>query len=533
MKRLTRTATIATALAAALGLAACSPGSTGSGSASSGSTSASGSSGTPHRGGTMIFDIDSYPQDMNPYSATADNVSIAVFGAWWEFLVRPSQDGTGYQPRLASSYTVSPDNKTYTFKIRQGVKFSDGTPMTTADVLFSLHRAFTDANSQIAFVGQKISSMTAPDAQTVVIKFKQPWPYLLSDLSGFNAAILPKALIKREGYAAFLKHPVGTGPFMWSSSSPGVSITTTRNPYYWEKGRPYLGSIVFHVVSADTARATAVQGGQATLAEDPPLNEISSLRANPAVKVYVFPSTLVELIPLNVNKPPLNNEKVREAISLGIDRPAIVKAGLFGYGTPATTFLVGPPAQTFQNSSLNLYPFNLAKARQLLKESGVRLPIHLQFGVSQGVAQQAISTIMQANLAKIGIQLNVLQRDFVSNENALDSGSFTMNTTFWGNFVGDPSEQPLFWMDPSYCCKSYFTGFNDPASIALVHKAVNATTATAARPLFDQVQQKVAQTAHAIPLYFPKLTYVASPKLMGFEANPYGTYPFEQFSLSG
>jgi ABC-type transport system substrate-binding protein len=162
----------------------------------------------------------------------------------------------------------------------------------------------------------------------------------------------------------------------------------------------------------------------------------------------------------------------------------------------------------------------------------VQLPLHLQFGVSQGVAQQAIATIMQADLAKIGIRLSVLQRDFVSNENALDSGNFTMNTTFWGNFIGDPSEQPLFWMDPAYCCQSYFTGFNDPASIALVHKAVDATTAAAARPLFNQVQQSVAQTAHAIPVYFPQLTYVASPKLIGFEANPYGTYPFEQFSLS-
>ena len=133
------------------------------------------------------------------------------------------------------------------------------------------------------------------------------------------------------------------------------------------------------------------------------------------------------------------------------------------------------------------------------------LPIHLQFGVSQGVAQQAISTVMQSDLAKIGIQLSVLQRDFVSNENALDSGNFTMNTTFWGNFIGDPSEQPLFWMDPAFCCKSYFTGFNDPASIALVHQAVGANTVATARPLFDQVQQKVAQTAHAIPLYFPDL----------------------------
>jgi len=508
-------------------LAACGSGGGGSGSGGQGNPS-----GTPQRGGTLTFAIDSFPQDMNPYSSTADNISIAVFGAWWEFLVRPTQNGTGYEPRLASSYTVSPDSRTYTFNLRTGVKFSDGTPMTAADVMFSLHRAFTDPNSQIAFVGPKIASMTAPNAHRVVIKLKSAWPYLLADLSGFNAAILPMHLIQKEGYAAFLKHPIGTGPFMWSSSSPGVSITVVRNPYYWEKGRPYLNSIVFHVVAADTARATAVLGGQATLAEDPPLDQLASLKSNPAVKVYVFPSTLVELVALNVRKSPLNNEKVREAISLAIDRAGIVHAGLFGYGKPATTFLVGPPAQTFQNTALNLYPFDLAKARQLVKQSGVPLPIHLQFGVSQGLAQQAISTVMQADLAKIGIDLSVLQRDFVSNENALDSGNFTMNSTYWGNFVGDPSEQPLFWMDPAFCCQSYFTGFKDPAAIALVHRAVNATSATAAKPLFDQVQQSVAQTAHAIPLYFPELTYVASPKLLGFEANPYGTYPFEQLSLA-
>lgn len=235
---------------------------------------------------------------------------------------------------------------------------------------------------------------------------------------------------------------------------------------------------------------------------------------------------------LNVRHAPLSNEKVREAISLAIDRASIVKAGLFGYGTPATTFLVGPPSQTFQDTSLDLYPFSLARARLLLRQSGEKLPLHLQFGVSQGLAQQAIATIMQSDLAKIGVDLNVLQRDFVSNENALDSGSFTMNSTFWGNFVGDPSEQPLFWMDPSYCCQSYFTGFSERAVTALVNKAVNAASPAAARLLFDDVQRSVASTAHAIPLYFPELTYVASPNLHGFEANPYGTYPFEQFSLS-
>ena len=513
----------AASLLAALTMSACGS----SGSAGSGSSPAA----TPERGGQLTFAISSFPQNMDPLSPTADNISIAVFGAWWEFLVRPTQTG-GYEPRLATGYTVSSDNKVYTFTIRQGVKFSDGTPMTADDVVYSLHRAVTEKSSQIAFLGSKIASITSPDAQTVVVTFKTPWPYFLADVSGFNAAILPMHLIQSQGYQAFLKHPVGTGPFTLSSTDSGVSLTVTRNPNYWEAGRPYLDSIVFHVVPADTARVTAVQGGQAELAENPPLNQLAGLKNNPAVKVYVFPSTLVELIPLNVTKPPLDNQKLRQAISLGIDRAAIVKAGLFGYGSPATTFIVGPPAQTYQNTSLNLYPFDLTKARQLVQESGIPTPIHLQFGVSQGVALDAIATTMQADLAKIGIQLDVVRRDFVSNENALDSGNFTMNTTFWGNFIGDPSEQPLFWMDPAYCCNSYFTGFNDPASITLVHQAVDATTAEEAKPLFDQVQQKVAETAHAIPVYFPQLTYVASATVLGFAANPYGTYPFEQIGLS-
>lgn len=289
-----RTTAVAAAMLVALTLAACSSG----GSGGSGSGTATGAtSAAAQRGGTLTFAIDSYPQDMDPYSATADNISIAVFGAWWEYLIRPTQSGPGYQPWLASSYAVSADNRMYTFHLRPGVKFSDGTSMTSADVMFSLHRAFTDSDSQIAFVGAKITSMTAPDPETVVIRLKTPWPYLLADLSGFNAAILPMHLIKQEGYRAFLKHPVGTGPFMWSSSSPGVSITVVRNPHYWEKGRPYLNSIVFHVVPQDTARATAVVGGQATLAEDPPLDELASLKSNPAVRVYVFPSTLVESWP--------------------------------------------------------------------------------------------------------------------------------------------------------------------------------------------------------------------------------------------
>lgn len=144
--------------------------------------------------------------------------------------------------------------------------------MTAADVLFSLRRAFTYPGSQIAFVGPKIASLTAPNEHTVVIKLKSAWPYLLADLSGFNAAILPKRLIMKEGYAAFLKHPVGTRPFMWSSASPGVSITVVRNPNYWEardaadpgfhpapaRRRPAAADTVLAICLRDPARASGL-----------------------------------------------------------------------------------------------------------------------------------------------------------------------------------------------------------------------------------------------------------------------------------
>jgi peptide/nickel transport system substrate-binding protein len=504
----------------------------GGSTSSSSPTPTGGGSVEPQRGGNLTFAISSYPQDMNPYSFTVDNISIAVFGSWWEYLVRPSADGSTFEPRLAESYIVSPDQKTYTFKLRSGVMFSDGSPLTTDDVVTSLHHAFTEKESQIAFIGPNVKSITAPDAQTVTVQLKKPWPYLLSDLSGFNAAILPWKLIDQEGYDTFLKHPIGTGPFALESTSPGSSIKVVRNTNYWDPGKPYLDSITFNVVPSDTARVTAVQGGQADLAENPPLNQLSSLQGNSQVRVYNFPSALVELIPLNVRNAPLDNVKLRQAISLAIDRETIVKTGLFGFATPATTFIVGPAKETLQNPNLDLYPFDLQRAEQLVKESGIPTPIKIDFGVSEGAAQDAIAAVMQQDLQKIGIDLNVIHRDFVSNENALDSGNFQANTTFWGDFIGDPSEQPLFWIDPAYCCDAYFTGYDNPQATALANQAVAETDPSKAQALFDDVQRSVADSAHAIPLYFPELTYVASPKLVGFEANPFGTYPFEKFGLT-
>jgi peptide/nickel transport system substrate-binding protein len=490
-------------------------------------TSGSGT-GSIVKGGDLTFAIPAYPLNMDPYSPSVDIAALQIFDAWWEYLVRPSPDGSAFEPMLAASYTVSPDLKTYTFKLRPNVKFSDGTPLTTDDVVSSLHNAFTMKGSQIAFLGDKIASITAPDSSTVVVQLSSPWRYLLSDLSGFNAAILPKALIEKEGYDNFLKHPVGTGPFELKSLDPGNSVTLVRNPNYWQPGRPYLDSITLKVVRSDVARATAVTGGQADIAQDPPPNQLAALKTNNSIRVLSFPLSQVETIDFNVKNPPFGNLKLRQAISLAIDRNAIVQAGLFGAGTVATTFLVGPPAQTLQNTSLNLYPYDPTRARQLVQESGLPAPITIPLQLSQGAVQDAIAAVVQQNLAAVGIKVNIVRNDYSAIQSSVSSGNYSAASRNWSDYIGDPSEQPLFWMDPAFCCHSNWTNYEDPAAIALAHKAVEASDPAEAQRLFDDVQRSVATSAHAIPLYYPDQVYVTTDKVKGFLANPFGYWYFDE-----
>jgi peptide/nickel transport system substrate-binding protein len=511
----------------ALVLTGCS-GSSEKAASNSGSNS---NSGALAKGGNLTFVIPAYPLGMDPLSPSADIAGLQVFDAWWEYLIRPTADGSGFEPRLAKSYTISADKKTYTFNLRPNVKFSDGSALTTTDVVTSLHNAFTDKGSQIAFLGSKIASIKAPDSSTVVVQMKAAWPYLLSDLAGFNAAILPQALIKKEGYAAFLKKPVGTGPFMLDSLDPGNSIKLVRNPHYWESGRPYLDSITFKVAQSDVARATAVTSGQADIAQDPPPNQLTALRANKSIDVLSLPLSLVETIDFNVKVAPFNNLKLRQAISLAIDRKAIVKSGLFGAGGAATTFIVGPPALTLQNTGLDLYPYDPAKAKQLVKASGLPQPITIPLQLSQGAVQDAIAAVVQQNLQAVGIKVKIVRNDYSAIQSAVSSGHYAAATRNWSNYVGDPSQQPLFWMDPAFCCHANWTNYEDPTAIALVNKAVQASDSAEAKSLFDDVQRSVATSAHSIPLYFPNQVYVLSTKVGGFAVDPMAIWQYDKMGF--
>lgn len=515
------------ALTAALlvGLSAC----------SSGGPAQNPNAAKPASGGNLVFDFATAPLDLDPSTSQDNDTSMQMWNAWFQYLIQPKTPGPGYAPMLASSYTVSGNGLNYLFHIRPGVKFSNGQPLTAADVVFSLNRDIHPSISLLNFLNGYISGITAPSTSTVNVKLKKPWPSLLSDLASPTAAIYPQGAFTAKTAAAFFtRHPVGTGPFALASEVANTTYVVTRNTHYWDAAaKPHLDKITFQIVPQDTTRATAVLGGQADIAESPPANEVPSFKSNSSVRVSMVTSSIVELIALNLKKFPFTNQKVRQAVSLALNRAEIVKSGLFGYGVPATTFLVGPAKDTFQNPGLSLYPFDVAKAQQLMKSSGVKTPVSVPFEVSTGTAQQAILTIAQADLAKIGISLRPVTKDSASVDNDIIGGKYTMNTTFWGDVSADPSIQPLFAIDPAYCCNAYFTSLRDPGLVQLAQQAVTTSDRAQAQQLFNQVQVKFAQDGSLVPLYYPKLIHLLSNQVTGFNVNAYGFYNWAQMGLSG
>src|SRR4051795_12772498 len=233
-------------IAAALVLAAC-------GSSSSNSDSSSKSSGgspatkegTPKRGGSVTI---ARIEDSQSFDKTNvfQNESIWLVEQIMETLYTVGPDGKTLKPWLATSYTKSSDGLTYTFKLRPGVKFSNGQPMTSADVKFSIDDARTQKKGW-GYLDAAIKKVTTPDPQTVAFHLKSRWAPYVADIALFANGIIPKDFAG-QSRAEFYKHPMGTGPFMWDSRVVGKSVTFKKNPHYWQEGKPYLDKVTWTYV---------------------------------------------------------------------------------------------------------------------------------------------------------------------------------------------------------------------------------------------------------------------------------------------
>ncbi len=522
-RRRLRSAAVALTTVLALGAAAC--GSSGSSGGGGGATT----SASPTRGGDLVIARTADSQSMNK-TTVFQNESIWVFEQIYENLYTVTPDGKDVKPLLATSYTVSPDKLSYTFKLRQGVTFSTGKPLTAADVKFSIDAA-SAAKQGWGYINAAIKDTKAPATDTFVVDLKYPWAPLLADLSLFSNGIVP-ANYGGEKEAAFYEHPVGTGPFKWGTWQKGKSLKLVRNDTYWQKGKPYLNSVTWTDVGDSNTRNLQLKGGQADIDEFPAWSTVAQLKATPDVRLDLFPSTRTDYLAFNHTRKPFGDPHVRRAISYALDQEALNKAVLFGNGTTANSFLA--PTTPYYAKDTKALSFDLAAAKKEMAASTVPSGFATSILVPSGEADSlTLAQIVQAALKPLGVTVTVSQLDanvVNTRQQALD---YDMTFTAWTMDISDPDELTTFAVDPKAGSKSFFTGYDNPAVVTANTAAAKTLDTATRQQLYTRIQSLAADDAFIAPLYYSPYAYGSSTKVHGFAVTPLGNYHLEDVWKTG
>jgi peptide/nickel transport system substrate-binding protein len=461
-------------------------------------------------------------------TTVSDNNSIWVMQQLQETLYKVTPDGKNEEPSLATSYTVSPDKLTWTFTLRSGVKFSNGQPMTSADVKFSLDAA-KGVSGGWSFIDTAMATVSAPDPNTIVIKTKYPWAPLLADISCFNNSIVPKDYAGMTK-AAFYQSPIGTGPFMWSSWAKGNALKMVKNPVYWQPGKPWLNSVTWKVESDDNTRLLQLQGGQANIDENPPFSTLDQIKAIPGLKAQIFPGARVDYMFFNEKKPPFGDVHVRRAISYAVDRQSIVKAVLFGNGTVANSFI--PPTVTYYDPNTKGQQFDMAAAAAELAKSTVPKGFAFTYVATAGdQTDQAVAQILQASLKQLGITMTIKNVDASTELTLLNSTAFEMLHYPWTMDIADPDELVSFATDPGAGGMSFSTYYNNPLVIAADRAAERTFDPTERAKLYSFVQQQDAADAQYAYLYYAPYKAAFGANVHGFVIFPTGNYHLEDVAI--
>jgi peptide/nickel transport system substrate-binding protein len=523
-----RTTGTRTVLAAVTALVILGAGCGGSSSGGGSGGSSGNASGKPQYGGSVVIDRVADSQSMDK-TTVFDNESIWVFEQIMEPLYTVARDGKSVVPWLATSYTLSPDKMTYTFTLRKGVKFSNGQPMTSADVKFSIDAARVEDQGW-GFLDVAIKNIETPDPGTVVIHTKYPWSPFLADIALFANGIIPKDY-GGETKKEFYTHPVGTGPFMWDHWDKGSELVLKKNPNYWQKGKPYLDSVTWRTVGDDNTRELQLEGGQAQVDEFPPFQTVTKLQNTPGVKMTLFPSTRTDYMMMNERYAPLADVHVRRAISLAIDRNAIVKSVLFTHGTPANSFM--PPQVPYYDANSPGLQYNMDQAKQEMAQSKYPNGFNVDMLLGKGSADEhSYGQIIQQSLAQLGIKVGFTQVDPAIEFQNEQEFKYQLGFSYWTMDIADPDELVTFAVDPNSGAKSFYTDYSNADVIKWTHQAEHEFDTAKRQDLYSKIQAQAANDAFMAFLFYSPYRYAYTDKLNGFYVFPTGNYHMEDVWLS-
>ncbi len=463
-------------------------------------------------GGTLQFALESEPTTLNPPQAIEGSALIVILEVS-EGLYEFDEEGN-IDPNLAESSETSADGRTWTFTLQKGVKFSNGQPLTSKDVVFSLEQARN--SSYFAGFYENIASVVAKGDHTVVIKTKTAAPVLPAQLASYTADIVP-ADFAGMSEKEFGQKPIGTGPFVVSSWQRGQALKLVKNPDYWKQSKPHFDEIVFTTVTDETSRLAQVRGGELDMAKATPLAVKTGIPAGSGVRVEETAQTIVDYLLLNQHDPSFEDPRMREAINLAVDREGLIKTATDGKGQAGASYL--PPA-TIYSEELEPPARDVAKAKKLAAEaiadgadSSFTMPYY-NFDSYSAIAAQ----VVQQNLEEIGLKVKLQPLDEAALNEMLEAGEYEAVLGIYYPANADPSEITEFYL----AFYAPHNGADLKAQEEVAEQALTELDSEKRGELYAELQEMVADEESMLVLNYQPLVYPVQETITGVRFDPVG-----------
>ncbi|QDQ86724.1 ABC transporter substrate-binding protein [Alcaligenaceae bacterium SJ-26] len=473
-----------------------------------------GNAAAPVRGGVLNVHLGSEQRILNPSLRASTGVYI-VTSKIIESLVDLDADGK-VVPQLATSWESSPDGKTVTFKLREGVKWHDGKPFTSADVQYNALELWKKHLNFSTGLQQNLEAVDTPDDHTAVFRYSRPIPedLLLRALADLGY-VVPRHVYEGTNVLENPANtaPIGTGPFRFVEYQRGQYIIAERNPDYWREGEPYLDRIVWRIITDKSAATAALETGQVQLSAYSQLTlaDLDRLSSNPDFEVTSKGSEANQFfntVEFNFRRKEIADVRVRRAIAHAIDVPFFIENFLYGQGKPATGIIPSSSAKFYPPNSKQPYPFDRERAEALLDEAGYprnskgeRFTLKL-VQIPNGEDVPLFATFIQQSLAEVGIKVEIANHDYAGALHAVYTSYDFDIATGWNQYRGDPHVSTTVWVRSGSPAGSPWTnqyGWQSDKVDQLVDDAASEIDPEKRRALYVEL---VEQVNEEFPLWF-------------------------------
>lgn len=453
---------------------------------------------------------------------SVQNVDIWVVANIFDGLVRVDRTGTGLEPGLAESWTVSDDGLTYRFAMREA-KFSDGSPITAADAAFSLLRIRDDEESVWSDSFRVIAEAQAVDDRTLVVTLTTRSAPFLATLALPGAAVVSEAALASKGADAYAEYPVASGAFAVEKRLPGDRVILAKNQNFWEAGRVQLDRVEWVAVPDDNTRVLAVRSGELDTALGVPFSRVAELQRDADLTVHLDPSTSECHLLINNERPFLNDEAVRVALDRAVDKAALVDTVTFGLGDVANSYI--PKGALFHTDN-PLRPHDPEGAKAMLAAagaSGLKLTYLLDAG--NEVAEQT-AVLLQQQLAQVDVELDLLTVDAGQIFPMLVAGDFDLAVQCWTNDILDPDQKTTFALGHD-SNMNYMTRYRNDAMKDLVAAARTEMNPALRAEMYGELQTMAVSGVPFLNLYHSPYVNVSRSSVQNFNQNPLGRISLE------